>query len=244
MSPVAEGRLVIAHVGGHDNGALTAFDMDTGEVKWAWKGDGPAYASPIVADLGGVRQVVTQSQKFLVGVSAANGELLWSIPFTTEYVQNIVTPVLYKEMLVFSGINKGVLAIRVLRHGDKWTPEKVWENPEVSFYMNTPVVHGDLLLGLSHRNKGQFVWLDARTGEKRWAGEGRQGENAAVVKGGDSFFLLTTDSELIVGRMSGKGFEPLHRYTVATSPTWAHPVIVNRGIVIKDAENLTFWSWN
>ncbi|PYV05706.1 MAG: hypothetical protein DMG10_04025 [Acidobacteria bacterium] len=244
MSPVAEGRLVIAHVGGPDNGALTAFDMDTGEVKWAWKGDGPAYASPIVADLGGVRQIVTQSQKFLVGVSAANGELLWSIPFTTEYVQNIVTPVLYKEMLVFSGVNKGVLAIKVVGNGNKWTPEKVWETPEVSFYMNTPVVDGDLLLGLSHKNKGQFVCLDARTGKRQWASEGRQGENAAVVKGGDCFFLLTTDSELIVARMSGKGFEPIQRYTVANSPTWAHPVILNRGIVIKDAEKLTFWSWN
>ena len=44
--------------------------------------------------------------------------------------------------------------------------------------------------------------------------------------------------------MSGKGFEPIQRYTVANSPTWAHPVILNRGIVIKDAEKLTFWSWN
>ena len=44
---------VIAHVGGDGDGALTAFDAATGAVRWAWKGDGPGYASPVV---GGARR--------------------------------------------------------------------------------------------------------------------------------------------------------------------------------------------
>ena len=60
---------MIAHVGGHDDGALTAFDADTGEVKWRWTGDGPAYASPIVAELGGIRQVITETQNNIAGIS-------------------------------------------------------------------------------------------------------------------------------------------------------------------------------
>ena len=51
MSPVVEGDLVIFHVGGHDDGALTAFDVVTGDVRWSWDGDGPAYGSPVVFDL-------------------------------------------------------------------------------------------------------------------------------------------------------------------------------------------------
>ena len=54
--------LLIAHVGGNDNGALTAFDAGLGVEKWQWTGDGPAYASPIVVELGGTRQVVTETQ--------------------------------------------------------------------------------------------------------------------------------------------------------------------------------------
>ena len=53
FSPLADRGLVIFHVGGHDEGALTAFDMNTGDVKWSWKGDGPGYGSPVVATLGG-----------------------------------------------------------------------------------------------------------------------------------------------------------------------------------------------
>lgn len=243
MSPVIDAGLLIAHVGGHDSGALAAFDAETGEAKWSWKGDGPGYASPFVVDLGGVRQVVTQSQKHLIGVSASDGALLWSIPFTTAFVQNVVTPIIYKEMLIFSGLNKGIMAVRLTRKGSSWVPERVWENSEISFYMSTPVLHGDLLLGMSNRNKGQFVCLDARTGAQVWAGDSRQGENAAIVKAGEKLFSLTTDAQLIVSRITSNGLEPLKRYTVAASPTWAHPVIVGNRVLIKDESTLALWSF-
>ena len=135
-----------------------------------------------------------------------------------------------------------MLAFRLVRDGERLIPEKVWENSEASFYMSTPVLFGDMLFGLSHKNKGQFVCLDANTGRKLWSSEGRQGENAALVIGGDRLFLLTNDSELIVAKAGGQGFEIVRRYPVADSPTWAHPVMVGKGILIKDAEKLTFWS--
>ncbi len=67
MSPIVVGDLVIVHAGGDGNGAMLAMDVTTGTTKWSWKGDGPAYASPVVADLGGTRQIVTQSQKHVIG---------------------------------------------------------------------------------------------------------------------------------------------------------------------------------
>ena len=241
MSPIVEGQLLIAHIGGHDNGALTAFDSETGQVKWSWKGDGPGYASPVVVDVAGTRQVITQSQNKIIGVSATTGELLWSIPFTTAYVQNIVTPIVYKQMLIFSGLDKGVMAVRIGKNGNTWTTQKVWENQEVSFYMSDPVLCGDLLIGMSHRNKGQFVCLDASTGKKLWEGEGRQGENAAVVRAGENLFFLTNEAGLIIARCNARTFEPLRRYTVAASPTWAQPVILGDRILIKDASTLALW---
>ena len=76
MSPIVDKGLVIAHVGGPDKGALTAFDAETGVVKWTNDTDGPAYASPIIVTLAGVRQIVTFMQKDFVGVEAATGKLL------------------------------------------------------------------------------------------------------------------------------------------------------------------------
>ena len=101
MSPIVDGNLLIAHVGGHDKGALTAFDIETGEVKWSNDFDGPAYASPIVATLAGTKQVITFTQKNFVGVNAQNGQLLWSIPAKSQYDENAVSPIAYKDMVIF-----------------------------------------------------------------------------------------------------------------------------------------------
>lgn len=242
MSPLVDNGLLIVHVGGHDAGALIAFNAETGELKWSWKGDGPGYASPIAVELSGSRQIVTQTQKFIVGISAASGELIWQIPFETEYVQNSVTPVVYKDTLIFSGLDKGTMAIKVIKRGDKWATEQVWQNPQVSMYMNSPVASGDYLFGLSHKRKGQFFCLDARTGETLWTSEGREGDNAAMLSAGEVLFLLTDNAELIVAKNNAKRFEPLKKYTVAESPTWAHPAIIGNRILIKDNSTLTLWS--
>jgi outer membrane protein assembly factor BamB len=241
MSPVIDRGLLIAHVGTNGRGALTAFDPTTGVEKWSWKGDGPGYASPIVAELSGTRQVVTQSQHNIVSVSAATGELLWHIPFSTPYEQNIVTPVLYRETLVFSGLDNGVIGVKAMKRGSEWVPETVWQNKDVGMYMSSPVVSGDLLFGLSYLKRGQFFCLDPRSGATQWTSAGRQADNAAIVDAGSALLLLTNNAELIVARKSGKAFEPLRKYSVADSPTWAHPVILKRGILIKDATTLGLW---
>src|SRR5262249_20239050 len=57
MSPLVDASVVIAHVGGHNDGAMTAFDAATGTPRWRWTGDGPGYGSPIIATIGGVRQL-------------------------------------------------------------------------------------------------------------------------------------------------------------------------------------------
>jgi outer membrane protein assembly factor BamB len=251
MSPLVDGNFLVVHVGGHNRGALVAFDAKTGETKWSWEGDGPGYASPIAVEIEGAKQIVTQSQNYIIGVDAATGKLLWRLPFTTDYDQNIMTPVVYKSttgnspaagtMLIFSGLDKGTMAIKVSKRGNEWTTEQVWKNSEASMYMNSPVVKGDLLFGFSHFRRGQFFCLDIRAGKTLWTSEGRQGDNAAILSAGDFVFFLTNEAELIVVDRSAKGFEPAAKYTVADSPTWAHPVVLGKQILIKDASTLAFW---
>jgi len=244
MSPVVDRGLVIAHVGGHDDGALTAFDAASGEVKWRWTGDGPAYASPIVVEFGGVRQVVTETQNNIVGVSAENGQLLWKIPFTTDYDQNIPTPILYRDELILSGDAKGIMAVRASVKDGKWATETVWRNTDVALFMSSPVVAGDLLFGFSQYKKGQFFSLDLSNGAAKWMGPARQGDNATVLVSGENLIFLKDDAELIIAKATGQGFEPLHTYSAAQSPTWAHPLVLRDGIVIKDATTLARWGTN
>ena len=242
MSPIVDQGLVIAHVGGHDSGMLSAFDANTGEVRWSCNEDGPGYASPIVAEFAGVRQIVTQTQKYVVGVKASSGILLWEIPFETEYVQNIVTPVMYKQTIILSGIDKGVFAINVVLRGNRWVTEQVWQNQEVSMYMSSPVVVGDYIYGFSHKRKGQFFCLDARNGKTLWATNGREGDNAAIVAAGQLLFMLIDGAELVLARSDPKQFEVVKKYSVADSPTWAHPIVIGKTVLVKDASSLSLLS--
>jgi len=222
---------------------MVAMDAATGAEKWTWTEDGPGYASPIIVEIAGKRQVVTQSQKYIVGIWADNGSLLWKIPFETEYVQNIVTPVVYNDTLIFSGINKGVFAVRVGWKENKWATETIWHNKEVGMYMNSPVLTGNLLFGMSHKNKGQFFCLDLANGGKTlWTGDPRQGENAAMLVAGNTLFALTNDAELIVTSTATKGATLIKKYKVADSPTWAHPAIVGKRILVKDETSLALLS--
>lgn len=240
MSPVVDGGRVIAHVGGHDDGALTAFDTATGAALWSWKGDGPGYASPVVATLGGVRQLVTQSQNALVGLSAESGALLWRVPLRTPWDQNAVTPIVSGDLVLYSGLDAPLAAVRPRRTGDAWSAETVWTSTDAACYLSTPVLESGRVYGLSHRKKGQWFALDAATGRALWLSEGRAAENAAILAGAGALFLLDTEGVMTVAAADAAAFRPLRKWKVATSATWAHPVVLEDGILVKDVDTLAF----
>ena len=242
MSPLVDGSLVIAHVGGHDSGALTAFEAATGAEKWKWAGDGPGYASPVIGTFAGTKQIVTQSQDRIVSVSFADGGLLWELPLRTPYTQNAVTPVVHSDLVIYSGLEHPLTAVRPVNKAGKWTLEKVWENTGEGMYMSSPVIVGDTIYGLSNRNRGHFFAVDLASGKTLWATRGREAENAAIVNAGALLFALQADAELVITRANRASFDVVRRYTVAESDTWAHPVIDGGRIFVKDSDSLTLWT--
>jgi outer membrane protein assembly factor BamB len=251
FSPVIEGSNVIFHVGGTDQGALTAFDVNSGDVRWSWNGDGPGYGSPIVASFSGVRQVVTITQDKLVGVEAATGRLLWERPFASPNDTNSITPVLYGNSVIAWGHGGPMTAVRIARQNDQWVNETVWENADLPGRMSNAVMNGDAMIGLTSRNSGQYFAVDAKTGKVLWSSDGRQANNAAIQKADQVVFSLQNDGELVVLRASNAAFEPLQRYRVAEpdpevpiGPTWAQPAISGNRIFVKDVSSLTLWTVN
>ena len=242
QSPYVDGDQMILYVGGQDAGALTAFDVATGEERWRWDGDGPAYGSPIVVDIEGVRQVVTFTQENFVGVSADAGQLLWRRPYTTQSTTTSQTPRLYQGDVIESGRGNGITRFRVVREGNAWTTEEVWHADEVSLHMTNGVVVDGVLFGLSHLNSGQYFGLDLNTGEVLWTSAPRQADNAAILNVGNTILSLEDDAELLVLPHSRTAFDPVRRYEVADSSTWTLPTIAGNRLFIKDVEMLRLWT--
>jgi outer membrane protein assembly factor BamB len=243
FSPLVDGGHVIFHVGGNDKGALTAFDLNTGTVRWSWTGDGPGYASPMLATFDGVRQIVTPTQVKIVGVDAATGTLLWARPMIHQFVSNSITPIVSGQTVIVAGTGP-LFAFAVARRAGQWSTEQIWENTELPLRYTTPVVAGEMLFGLSGRNAGQYYAMDAKTGKTLWTSDGRQATHASVARSGDLLFSLESDGELVVARSNQTGFEPVRRYKVSATETWAQPAISGNRVFVKDVTSLTLWSWN
>ena len=242
FSPIVDGTNVIFHVGGHDKGALTAFDIATGNQKWAWDGDGPGYGSPMIANIGGTRQVIAITQKKVVGVDAATGGLLWERPYPSPSTTNSNTPMIYGQTIIVSGNGGPTVAFTATKTGATWTTTNVWENAEIPLRLTNMALIGDTLFGLTNRNAGQYFAVDAKTGKTLWLSPGRQTSNAAIAKAGDYVLSLEDDGELVVLKNSTTAFEIVKKYKVADGETWAEAGLSGNRIFVKDLNHLTLWT--
>jgi outer membrane protein assembly factor BamB len=238
-SPLAEGGSVIVQVGSDvKGGRVIALDPQTGTERWTWTGKGPGYASPAVVAIGGVRQIVTMTNGSIEGIDAKSGGSLWSVPFPDEWHENIVTPVWTGTHLIVSGTRAGTHAYTLKLAAGKWQAAEAWKNPEVAMYMSTPVLADGVLYGLSSKKKGQIVAVDAATGALKWATEGRAGDQAAILLTPAHVLVFTTGGELVLIRRSPAKYDEERRYTVADSATWAVPVLLPDGLIVRDASGV------
>jgi outer membrane protein assembly factor BamB len=244
FSPLVENGAVIFHVGGHDNGALIAFDAASGDVRWTAGEDGPGYGSPVLAEVDGTRQIVTITQRFLVGVEAATGRVLWQRSWESPNVTNSITPLVFGDMVVVSGNGPPTSALRIVRKGGEWTTEAVWENEEVPMRMTSPVLADGVIYGLSTRNSGHYFALDARSGRTLWTSDPRQATNASLATAGPWLLSLEDDGELVVARLGRDAFEVVRRYRVSDTDTWTQAAYSGNRIFVKGVSDLTLWTVN
>jgi outer membrane protein assembly factor BamB len=242
MSPLIIDGMVIAHLGGPGNGAILAFDLATGEQKWKWADEGPDYASPVLLTVEGMKQIVTLTEKSVVGVGAADGKLLWRIPFATRRrAYNAATPIVDGQTVIFTGAGRGTRAVKIGKTQDGFAAKELWSNPDLATQYNTPVLKDGLLFGLSER--GKLFCIDAKTGQTAWIDATRHGRGfGAVLDAGSVLLALPNNSELIAYKPSGKQYAELARIKVADTPTYAHPVVAGNRVFVKDRDTVTMWT--
>jgi outer membrane protein assembly factor BamB len=242
MSPIIVDGMAIAHLGGPGNGAIMAFDLASGSLKWKWDGEGPAYASPVLTTVAGVKQVVTMTEKSIVGVALADGKLLWQVPFPVQgMAYNAATPIVDGDTVIYTGQNRGTRAVKIEKDGDGFGAKELWSNREVGVQFNTPVLKDGLLFGLS--DKGTFFCLDAKTGKADWTDAAKRGGNfAAILDAGSVILALPSTSELTAFKPSDKEYAELARIKVADTPTYAHPVIAGNRILVRDQDTVALWT--
>jgi outer membrane protein assembly factor BamB len=238
-SPIIVDGTAVAHLGGKENGAIIAFDLASGDQKWRWAEEGPEYASPALLTVEGTRQIVTLTEKSIVGVGLADGKLLWRLPFEpARRAYNAATPIVDGQTVIYTGAGRGTKAVKIEKQADGFAAKELWSNPELAPQFNTPVLKDGLLFGLS--DGGNLFCINALTGQTAWtdATERGSGGFGAIVDAGSVILALPSNSELIAFEPSDTGYVELALMKVADMPTYAHPVIAGNRVFVKDQETL------
>lgn len=242
-SPLVDGNRVVVHFGTDDRGALIALNAASGKEIWSHGKDGASYASPILVEIQGTRQIIELTMKGLASVESETGRLLWQYPYPQIGTdQNMITPVHYRGLVLQGGENRGIRCLEPRLADGVWTVRERWHQKEVALNMSSAVVNGDLLYGFSHYGQGRLFCLDIKTGEVLWQGPGRTGENVALLAIPGHIVALVNDGELRIIAARGDRFETVASYRVADDSTWAHPVLMTDGVLVKDHQTLTLWS--
>ena len=241
MSPIIVDGMAIAQVGGQGNGAIMAFDLATGNPKWKWADEGPAYASPALLTVAGTKQIVTLTEKSVVGVGVADGKLLWQIPFAPQgMAYNAATPIIDGQTVIYTGQGRGTKAVKIEKQGDGFAAKELWSNADNRTQFNTPVLKDGLLYGLS--DKGTLFCLNAQTGQMAWADTNKFGTFGAILDSGSVIIALTEKSGLIAFKPGDKQYEEMAKIKISDASIYAHPVIVGNRIFVKDQDAVTLWT--
>jgi outer membrane protein assembly factor BamB len=242
-SPIVVDGMVIAYLGGAGNGAIIAFDLTSNQEKWRWAQEGPDYGSPVLLTVAGIQQVVTPTEKSIVGIAITDGKLLWQLPFApVSRSYNAATPIVVGSTVIYTGAGRGTHAVKIEKTADGFAPQELWSNPDLAVQFNTPVLKDGLLFGLSDRNN--LFCLDAQTGQTTWKDTATHGSRGfgAMVDAGNCLLVLDNDSDLVILQPDGKSCNEIKRYKVSETPTYSTPVLADKRIFIKDENTVTLWT--
>jgi outer membrane protein assembly factor BamB len=212
-------------------------------------GGSAAYSSPIAIDVGGQRQYVQLTARTLVGVSATDGKVLWTYDKPANGMGINCTTPLYTDGQVFaaSAYGNGGGLVKLTRGGAGVKAEEVYFTKKMENHHGGMIVHDGCLYGANGGNGGGFlICLDFKTGKVLWdAREAdereKKVEKGAIAMADGRLYYRTEKGTVLLIEPSGKEYVEKGRFEQPDRtrlPAWAHPVIANGKLYIRDQDTL------
>jgi outer membrane protein assembly factor BamB len=252
-----DGKNLFTLAGGAGS-VVVALDIETGKEVWrALSAAEIGYAPPVIVETGGKRQLIVWHPEAVSSLDPATGKVYWSQRFPERGQlragMSIATPRFQDGMLLVTAFYNGAQLLTL--DPKKPTAKLLWqrsgrsEKPEdtdgLHAVMTTPFIKDGYIYGVC--SYGELRCLKADTGERVWAtrqpatkGKELRWGNAFIVAQGDRYFLFNELGELVIARLSPKGYEEISRTSIL-APTnrmagisgprlvvWSHPAFANR----------------
>jgi outer membrane protein assembly factor BamB len=255
--PLVDGNKLICLVGG--DAVVVAFDKDTGDELWhALKAREQGYCPPMIYPVGDRRLLIVWHPTAVNGLDPETGKVYWTQPFEVRSGLSIPTPRLAGDHLFVTAFYDGALMLKLAPDGSSasvlWKGKSKSENPRLTDGLHsiipTPVLADGYIYGVC--SYGQLRCLEAETGTRVWetlaatGGELERWANAFLIPQGDRYFLFNEKGDLIIARLTPKGYDEISRAHIL-EPTnrmagrlvvWSHPAFANKSVYARNDKEI------
>ncbi len=266
-TPVIEGNLLIAQVGGSPPGSLprslfdkslkpngtgvVAFNKLTGKVAYKIGNELASYSSPVLATINNRRYCFVFARGGLLAFDPADGKIDFHFPFRAEDVEsvNASNPVVVGDKVFISecyGVGSALLKIKangfeVLRDESKKIKKSM-----MAHWM-TPIYHDGYLYGCSgrHTQGADLRCIELDTGKIMWSERGLTRTSLLMADG--HFICLAEDGTLRLLKVNPQKYEeisaveltdPKTREPLLEYPCWAAPILSHGLLYVRGEKRL------
>lgn len=237
-SPLIDGDLIFM-AGGGQGQALLAFNKKDGSLVWKGQDDKMTHATPIIATIHDVKQVIFLTQKGLVSVAPQTGKLLWRQAFDYA-VSTAASPIVYQDIVYCSaGYGTGAGAYQVKKSGDEFSTTELWRQKgnKVANHWSTPIVKEGYLYGMfqfKEYGEGPVKCVDIRTGKEMWAQPGFGPGN--VILAGNQLVALGDAGQLVLIDPNPAKYTELARFDNVDGKCWSTPAYSNGRLYVRSTK--------
>ena len=239
--PLVDGDKVIL-MPGSKQGDLVALNKKTGKLIWRSKEltDSIHYSSPILVEIGGVRQIIQLTEASVAGIQASDGHLLWRAERKGKTAV-IPTPIYHEgQVYVTSGYGVGCNLFKITAEDGKFSAEQVYSNKDMINHHGGVVLVGKYLYGFSD-GKG-WVCQEFATGKVVWRQQGKVGKGSLAYADGLLYLRAESDKGTVaIIEPSAEGYKEVSRFDPpdrSDKNSWPHPVIAGGRLYLRDQDVL------
>ena len=234
-SPLVDGNNLIVTPGGR-GAAVVALNKITGTPVWKSQDEPAAYSSAVIAEVGGIRQIIVFTAVDVVGLRSSDGTLLWKYDKVANKVANIATPIFKNGFLfVSSAYGTGCALLKLTAEGGTVKASELYFSKEMMNHYSTSVLVDGTVYGYSNAiltamnlETGQVAWRDRSVG-KGW-----------VTYANGMLYLLSEDGVVGLAEATPAGYKERSRFQIprGSYPTWVPPTISGGKLYLREQDNL------
>lgn len=244
-SPLIDGESIYVQAAA----AVVKLNKRTGEIEWREFKDeggmnGSAFSSPIITNVGGIRQLVVQSREKLAGLTLSDGKVLWSQEVPAFRGMNIIAPTIVDDLAFASTYGSKTNGYRIANKSEskdepRFEVETAWTEPSQGYMSSPIVIDGNAYV---HLRNQRFACFNLADGKRTWVTE-PFGKYWNLVARQDRILALDEKGELLLIEADPNKFKLLSRRKVSDDSAWAHLALANGVVYVRSLDSLTAFQW-